>query len=124
MGYNEVSAKRITLSSECFQKYSSSLTVHLKALEQKEANTPKGRRQQEINQIQGWNQQPTIHKRTHTPMAAWFLTKELKPSSGKKTALSTNGAGSTGSYHKEEWEFIHSYLPVQSSNPRGSKTST
>jgi hypothetical protein len=25
------------------------------------------------------------------------LTKELKPSSGKKTAFSTNGAGSTGS---------------------------
>jgi hypothetical protein len=27
------------------------------------------------------------------------FTRELKPSSGKKTAFSTNGAGTTGSYH-------------------------
>jgi hypothetical protein len=27
------------------------------------------------------------------------LTSELKPSSGKKTAFSTNGAGTTGGYH-------------------------
>jgi hypothetical protein len=30
------------------------------------------------------------------------LTKELKPSSGKKTAVSTYGAGSYGGYHVEE----------------------
>jgi hypothetical protein len=30
------------------------------------------------------------------------LTRELKPSSGKKTAFSTNGAGTTGGYHVEE----------------------
>jgi hypothetical protein len=30
------------------------------------------------------------------------LTKELKPSSGKKTAFSTNGADSTGGQHIEE----------------------
>jgi hypothetical protein len=42
------------------------------------------------------------------------LTRELKPSSGKKTAFSTNGPGTTGSYHVEECELIHSYLLVQS----------
>jgi hypothetical protein len=34
------------------------------------------------------------------------LTKELKPSSGKKTAFSTSGAVSPGSYHanlKTKW---------------------
>jgi hypothetical protein len=29
------------------------------------------------------------------------LTKELKPSSGKKTAFLTNGAGSTSGQHEE-----------------------
>jgi hypothetical protein len=36
------------------------------------------------------------------------LTRELKPCSGKKTAFSTNGAGTTGGYHVEECELIHS----------------
>jgi hypothetical protein len=48
-------------------------------------------------------------KWTHTPMVTWSLTRELKPSSGRKTAFSTNGAGTTGSYHLEECELIHSY---------------
>ena len=44
---------RENLSSECLQKkleraYISSLTAHLKALKQKEANSPKRSRQQEI----------------------------------------------------------------------------
>jgi hypothetical protein len=38
------------------------------------------------------------------------LTKELKPSSGKKTAFSTNGAGSTDGQHVEECKLIHSLL--------------
>jgi hypothetical protein len=42
-------------------------------------------------------------KWTHTPMITWSLTRELKPSSEKKTAFSTNGAGTTGSYHVEEF---------------------
>ena len=50
------------------------------------------------------------------------MTRELKPSSGKKTAFSTNGAGTTGGYHIEECKLIHSYLPVQSSSLSGSKT--
>jgi hypothetical protein len=52
------------------------------------------------------------------------LTKKLRPSSGKKIASSTNGAGSTGSYHVEECELIHSYLLVQSSNLTKLKNST
>jgi hypothetical protein len=49
------------------------------------------------------------------------LTRELKPSSGKKTAFSTNGTGTTGGYHVEECELIHSYLLVQSSLLSGIK---
>jgi hypothetical protein len=37
------------------------------------------------------------------------LTRELKPSHGKKTAFLTNGAGTTGSYHVEECKLIHAY---------------
>ena len=44
--------------------------------------------------------------------------------SHKKTAFSTNGAGTTGGYYVEECELIHSYLLVQSSSLSGLKTST
>ena len=55
-------------------------------------------------------------------MDTWSLTKEVKPSSEKMTAFSTNGAGSTEGYHVEEWELIHSYLLVLRSNLSGSRT--
>jgi hypothetical protein len=42
----------------------------------------------------------------------------------KKTAFSTNGAGTTGSYHVGECELIHSYLLVQRSNLSGLRIST
>jgi hypothetical protein len=42
------------------------------------------------------------------------LTKELKPCSGKKTEILTNGAGSTGGQRLEECSLIHPYLLVQS----------
>ena len=53
MGHNESSPRRKTHYSECLKKkleraYTSSLTAHLEALEQKEANSPKRSRQQEI----------------------------------------------------------------------------
>jgi hypothetical protein len=51
------------------------------------------------------------------------LTKKLKPSSGKITPFSTNGAGSTEGQHVEEYKSIHFYLLMQSSSPSGSKTS-
>jgi hypothetical protein len=40
------------------------------------------------------------------------LTRELKSSSGKKTAFFTNGAGTTGGNHAEECKLFHSYLLV------------
>jgi hypothetical protein len=42
----------------------------------------------------------------------------------KKTAFSTNGAGSTGGYQVEECKFFHFYLLVQSSSLSGSRNST
>ena len=52
--------KRIALSAskkKLESAFTSSLTAHLKALEQKEANTPKEEKMAENNQTQGWNQQ-------------------------------------------------------------------
>ena len=43
---------------------------------------------------------------------------------GKKTAFSTNGAGTTGGYHVEECELIHFYLLVLRSNLSGFRNST
>jgi hypothetical protein len=57
------------------------------------------------------------------PHTYGHLIFELKPSSGKKTAFSTNGAGTTGSYHVKECELIHSYLLVIRSNLSGSRNS-
>jgi hypothetical protein len=57
-------------------------------------------------------------------MVTRSLSWELKPSSEKKTAFSTNGAGTTGSYHVEEYKLIHSYLLVLRSNLRGLRNST
>jgi hypothetical protein len=53
-----------------------------------------------------------------------IFNKELKPSSGKKTAFSTNGGDITGGYLVEECELIHSYLLVQSSSLSGSRDPT
>ena len=47
-----------------------------------------------------------------------IFDKETKTTSGKKTAFSTNGAGSTGNQQVEECRLIHSYLLVQSSSTR------
>jgi hypothetical protein len=63
MGHNESIPKRKTHSSECLQKkkkkkkleraHISSLTTHLKDLEQKESNLPKRSRLQEIIKLRG-----------------------------------------------------------------------
>jgi hypothetical protein len=42
----------------------------------------------------------------------------------RKTAFSTIGAGTTGCYHVEECESIHTYLLVLRSNLSGSKNFT
>jgi len=82
MGYNESSAKRKTHSSECLQKklertHPSSLTAHLKVLKQKEANTPKRSRWQEIiklraeiDQVETKNYTKKINK-----TRKWFFEK-------------------------------------------------
>jgi hypothetical protein len=58
MGHSESCPKRKTHSSECLKKkkklqrsYTSSLTAHLTALEQKEANSPRRSRWQDINKL-------------------------------------------------------------------------
>jgi hypothetical protein len=73
-------------------------------------------------QVDQWNGIENLEMNPHN-YGHLILTRELKPSSGKKTAFSTNGAGTTGSYHVEECESIHSYLLVQSSSLSGSKNS-
>jgi hypothetical protein len=79
MGHKESCPKRKSHSSECLQKESgeactSSLTVHLKALEPKEANSPKSRWQErvklraEINQVE---RKRTIQRINQT--RSWFF---------------------------------------------------
>ena len=45
-----------------------------------------------------------------------IFDKGAKTIQWKKDSISTNGAGSTGSYHVQECELIHSYLHVQNSS--------
>jgi hypothetical protein len=53
-----------------------------------------------------------------------IFDKGAKTIHGKKTAFSTNGVGTTGSYHVEEFKLIHSFLLVLRSNLSGSRNST
>lgn len=43
--------------------------------------------------------------------------------SGEKSAVSTNGPGSTVGKHVEEWKSVHSYVLLQSSRPSEPGTS-
>jgi hypothetical protein len=62
-----------------------------------------------------------MNPHTYGPL---IFDKGAKPSSGKKTTFSTNGAGTTDGYHIEECELIHSYLLVLRSKLSGLKNST
>jgi hypothetical protein len=77
-------------------------------------------------QVDQWNriEDPEMNPLTYGHLIFEKRAKELKLSSGKKTAFSTNGAGSIGCYHVEECELIHSYLFVQISSLSGSRNST
>ena len=75
-------SKRETHSSECLHKkreraHTSSLTIHLKALEKKEANSPKRSRRQEIIKLRGEINQVetrrTIQRINQTRI--WFFEK-------------------------------------------------
>jgi hypothetical protein len=82
MGHNEGSPKRKTHSSECLQMkleraYTSIWTAHIKALEQKEANSPKRSTPQEIiiiraeiNQVETKRTMQTINQ-----TRIWFFEK-------------------------------------------------
>ena len=82
MGHNEsrVRGKLIALCAsqkKAERAYSSSLTAHLKALEQKEGNTPKRSRQQEIFKLRAETNQVetkrTIQRINKT--RSWFFEK-------------------------------------------------
>jgi hypothetical protein len=53
-----------------------------------------------------------------------IFDRGAKTITGKKTEFSTNGPGTTGGYHVEEWELIHPYLLVLRSNLSGLRNST
>ena len=75
-------------------------------------------------QVDQWNriQDPDMNPQTYGHL---IFDKGAKTNiSGKKTVFSKNGTGTTGCYHVEECELIHSYLLVQSSSLSGSKNST
>ena len=74
-------------------------------------------------QVDQWNriEDPQMNPHTYGHL---ILDKGAKTIQWKKTAFSTNGAGTTGSYHVEECELIHSSLLVIRSNLNEVRNST
>ena len=79
MGHNESIPKMKTHSPECLQKraYTCILTADLKALEQKEANSPKWSRRQEIMTLSGEISQvePKRNIQRINQTTSWFFEK-------------------------------------------------
>ena len=73
--------------------------------------------------VDQWNriEDPEMNPHTYGHL---IFDKAAKTIQWKKTAFSTNGAGTTGGYHVEECELIHFYLLVLSLNLSGLRIST
>jgi hypothetical protein len=72
-------------------------------------------------QVDQWNR---IEDPEMNPPTYGHLIIAKGASSGKKTAFSINGVGTTGGYHLDYCKLIHSYLLVQSLRLSGSRNST
>jgi hypothetical protein len=74
-------------------------------------------------EVDQWNriEDPKMNPHTYGHL---IFEKGAQTIQRKKTAFSTNDAGTTGGYQVEECELIHSYLLVLRSNLSGSRNST
>ena len=80
MGHNESISKRKTLALSASKKkleraHTSSLTTHLNALEQKEANSPKRSRWREIIKLRGEINQVETRRTVQRIKRSWFFEK-------------------------------------------------
>jgi hypothetical protein len=76
------------------------------------------------SQVDQWNRIEDPEMNPHTYGHLIFDKRAKNHSVEKKTAFSTNDAGSTGCYHVEECKLINSYLLAQSSSVSGSRNFT
>ena len=74
-------------------------------------------------QLHRWSRTEDPEMNPHT-YGHLIFDKEAKTIQWKKTAFSKSGAGTTGGYHVEECELIHSYCLVLRSSLSGSRNST
>ena len=74
-------------------------------------------------QVDQWNRIKDPEMNPHC-YCHFIFDKGAKTMQWKKDSIFKNGAGTTGDYHVEEYEFIQANLLVQTSSLTGSKTST
>ena len=74
-------------------------------------------------QVGQWNRTEDPKMNPHT-YGHLIFDKGAQTPVEKKTAFSTNSAGTTGSYHVEECKLTHSYLLVLRSKLSGPRNST